>query len=66
VRSPLPEKEGAAETCDELTTTSIPCPLHRSGGGGRKTGMRLSPGSREGLGEGVLRFSFISYYPTLI
>ena len=30
VRSPPPEEEGAAETtCDELTTTPIPVPLHR-------------------------------------
>jgi len=31
VRSPPPEEEGAAETtCDELTVTPIPCPLHCS------------------------------------
>jgi len=26
VRSPCPEEEGVAETCDELTTAPIPCP----------------------------------------
>jgi len=65
VGSPPLEEEGAAETtCDELTTT--PIPLRCSGGGGRETGVKLSPGRRDGLGEGVLRFSFISHYPTLI
>ena len=53
MRSPPPEEEGAAETrCDELTVTPIPVPLHRSGGGGRKSGVKLSPGRR---GSGVLK-----------
>jgi len=50
VRSHPAEEEGAAETTrDELTTT--PIPLRRSGGGGRETGVKLSPGRREGWGE---------------
>jgi len=33
VRSPPPEEEGEAETaCDELTTTTIPCPPALRGG----------------------------------
>lgn len=32
VRSPAPEEEGTAETCDELTTTPIPHPLHHRRG----------------------------------
>jgi len=70
VRSPPPEEEGVAETtCDELTVTPTPCPpvlLGKGGQGGRETGVKLSPGRREGWGEGVLRFSFISHYPTLL
>jgi len=52
--------------CDELTVTPIPCPLRRSGGGGRETGVKLSTGRREEWGEGVLRSGFISHHPTLI
>ena len=67
VRNPPLKEDGAVETtCDELTTTPIPVPLHRSGGGGREMGVKLSLGTREGWGEGVLRPSFISHYPTLI
>jgi len=36
------------------------------GGGGRETGVKLSPERREGLEGGVLRSGFISHYPTLI
>ena len=37
VRSPPPDKEGAAETCDELTQTPIPRPPALLGrGGGRE------------------------------
>jgi len=50
VRSPPSEQEGAAETtCNELTITPIPC----SGGGGKETRVKLSPGRREGWGEDV-------------
>ena len=67
VRSPLSEKKGAAETThDELTTTPIPSPLCHSGGGGREMGVKLTPGRREGWGEGNLRFIIVSHYPTLI
>jgi len=65
VRNPPPGEERAAETmCDELTVT--PIPLCHGGGRGRKTGVKLSPGRREGWGAGVSRFGFISHYPTLI
>jgi len=67
VRSTPPEEEGAAETtCDELTSTPIPRPPGCLGGGGRETGVKLSPGRRERWEEGVLRSSFHSYYPILI
>jgi len=60
VRSPPPEEEGVAEaTCEELTATPIPCPPAPLGGGGRETGVKLSPGRREGWREGVLRSGFI-------
>jgi len=60
VRSPPPQEEGVAETtCDELTVTPIPHPpVLLAGGGHRETGLKLSPGRREGWGEGVLRLSF--------
>ena len=60
VRGPPPEEEGATETmCDELTVTPIPHPpVLLAGGGHRETGLKLSPGRREGWGEGVLRLSF--------
>jgi len=49
VRSPPPEGQGAAETtCDELT--AVPISLRRSGEEERETGVKLSPGRREGLG----------------
>jgi len=49
VRSLPPEEEAAAETrCDELTVTPIPHPPAmldaRGRGGGRGTGVKLSPG----------------------
>ena len=53
MRSPPPEEEGVAgTTCDELTVTPIlhpPCAAW--GAGGRETGMKLSPGRREGWEE---------------
>ena len=59
------EKEGAAETtCDELTPIPIPRPpAPLAGSRWRKFGVELSPGRREGWGQGVLRFGFISHYP---
>jgi len=69
VRSPPPEDKGVTETkCDELTSTLIPHPPEPLGvgGGDRETGVKLSPGRREGWDEGVSRFGFISHYPTLI
>ena len=68
VRSLPPEGQGAVETmCDELTITPIPhSPLLLRGEEGEKSGVKLSPGRREGWGEGVLRSSFISHYPALV
>jgi len=69
VRIPPPEGQRVAETmCDELTVMPIPHPpvLLGEGEGGRETGVKLSPGRREGWGEGVLRFRFFYHYPTLI
>ena len=65
---PPPEEEGAAETtCDELTQTPIPRPpAPLRGEEVEESGAKLSPGRREGWGEGVLRFGFISHYPALI
>ena len=65
VRSPAPEEDGAAETmCDELTVT--PIPLCCWVGVGRGFGSEV-PGKKGGVGgEGVLRFGFISHYPTLV
>jgi len=62
------EEEGAAEKmCDELTTTPIPRPPVPLGGRReRKSGVKLSPGSRDGSGQGVLRFGFTAHYPSLI
>lgn len=58
------EEEGAAEmTYDELTTTPIPCPPAPLGEEAENLGVKWSPGSRNGWGEGVLRFGFISHYP---
>ena len=56
VRSPPPEEEGAAETtCDELTATPVPRPPAPLGEGEEveNSGVKLSPGRREGWGEGV-------------
>jgi len=55
--------------CDVLTATPIACPLCNSGWRGEeveKLGVKLSLGRSEEWGESVLRFSFISHYPTLI
>ena len=52
-----PEGEGAAETtCDELTTTPIPCPpVPLAGEEVENLGVKLSLGRREGWGEGVFK-----------
>ena len=74
MRSSSPEEEREA-MCDELTVTPIPHPPvplrgRRETNGSevepRETGVKLSPGRSEGRGKGVLRFSFLSHYPTLI
>ena len=68
VRSPPhEEEEGAAETCDELTTTPIPVPCTAVVEEVEESGAKLSLGRREGWGEGVfLRYGSISHHPTLI
>ena len=67
VSNPAPKEEGAAETtCDELTVNPIPCPPAPLGGLEENLGVKLCPGRREGWSEGVLRFGFISHYPTLV
>jgi len=67
VRSPPPEGQGAAETtCNELTITSIPHPPVPLRGRRERNGSEVEPGKKGGVGEGVLRSGFISYYPTLI
>ena len=67
VRSPPPEEEGSAETvCDEPTATPIPCSsVSLVGTRQRKSGVKLSPGTRKGWGEGVFKILF-SHYPALI
>ncbi|GAB0186393.1 EH domain-containing protein 4 [Grus japonensis] len=64
VMSPPPEEEGAAETTDHNPHSLSPCAT--GGEEVEKLGVKLSPGRREGWGEGVLRFYFISHYRDLI
>ena len=53
--------------CDELTATPTPYPpVPLRGEEVEKLGVKLSLGRRERWGEGVIRFRFISHYPTLI
>jgi len=69
VRSPPPEEEGAAEelTTDELTTTPIPrtSALLREGRVGGETGVKLSPGIREGWGGRCFKI-WIYFLPILL
>jgi len=53
VSNPPPQEEGVAETmCDDLTTTPIPCTTVPLGGQEvEKSGVKLSPGRREGWGK---------------
>jgi len=62
------EEECTTEaTCDELTITLIPPPpVWLRGRRLRTSGVKFSPGRREGWMEGVIRVSFISHYPTHI
>ena len=61
------EEEGEAEKmCDELITAPTPRAPVPLRGGDREIGSEVSPERREGWGEGVLRFGFISPCPTLI
>ena len=68
VRSPPPEEEGEVETMwDELTATPIPAPCAAGGEEAEVSGAKLSPGRKEGRGEGVfLRYGSISHHPTPI
>ena len=53
--------------CYEVTATPIPCPPVLCGGEEvENLGVKLRLGRREGCREGILRFGFISLYPTLI
>jgi len=63
VRSPPPEKEGAAETTgDELTTAPIPHPAAPLGGRRERNGSEAEPGKKGGVGG---RPGFICPCPTL-
>jgi len=47
--------------CDELAAIPhSPCSCAAQGEEVENSGVKLSPGRREGWGKGVLRFSFIS------
>jgi len=63
VRSPPPEEEGVAET-----TETFLIPLHHLRGGGRKKGVKLIPGRREGWWKAVFKicFYYSLSYPDLI
>jgi len=64
VRSPPSEEEGEAKTTrDELTSTPIPVPLRRSGGGRKEIGSKAEPEKKGGVGEDVLRLSFYFSLP---
>ena len=67
IRSPPSERKRATETtCDELAATPIPCPLALLVEEEvEKIGSEVEPGKKGGVREGVLRFCFISHYPTL-
>jgi len=53
VRSPPPEKEGAAETtCDELTAAPIPCPPALYEGRRERNGSEAEPRKKGQVGEG--------------
>ena len=67
VKSP-PPGEGAAEPMwDELTAAPIPAPCTSRGEEVEVSGAKLSPGRKEGQGEGVLlRYGSISHHSTLI
>ena len=65
---PLRRKEQQRQCAMNWPQSIFPVPLHRSGEGGRETGVKLSSGRREGWGKGISRsgFNFSSHYPTLI
>lgn len=68
MRSPsLEEEESPEKMCDELTAAAIPCPPCATGRDKvQKIGSEAKPGEREGYGESVFKFGFISHYPPLI
>lgn len=62
MRSAPHEENGAAETMfEELILTPILCPPVPFGGIGKESGVKLSPGRREGWEKGVLKFDFASH-----
>ena len=64
---PLRRKERQRQGVRNPPQPTFPIPLRRSGGEeGERTGSGVVPGKKGGVGEGVLRFGFISHYPTLI
>jgi len=55
VRSLPHEEEGAAETCDELTVTQIPCPPAPLGVRRERNGSEVEPGKKGGVGGRSLK-----------
>jgi len=45
------EKEGVAETCNELTVTATPCSTSSLGGRRERNGSEVEPEKKEGVGE---------------
>lgn len=68
MRSPPFEEKGDLETCGELTTAQPPYSWHPCTAQGEEAQhLRIILGPVEGdkWGQGILRFNFISHYPTL-
>ena len=65
---PLRRKERQRQRGMNGPQPPLPVPLHRSGGGGRETGVKLSPGRREGWGGRCFKiwFYFLLSYSDLI
>ena len=64
VMSPAPEEDEAAETtCDELTPTPLPVPLHRWWRVGREFGSEAVPGKKGGVGERCFKIWFYFSLP---
>jgi len=66
MRSPSPEEEGVAETTYDELTTNLPHSLSPCAAQSEKvenSGVKSSPGIREGYVKVVLRFSFYFSLP---